>query len=140
MKHHMMKNIKIISRCSTLYLEERLKGSGLSGIQATYIPEIIWSPGINQDQLAQKLHVNKSNVARQLFMLEENDFIERRRCENDRRVMEVFPTEKAIAVEKKIREANSEWRRALFADMTEEERELLEEVLDRLARRAEALG
>ena len=119
MKHHMMKNIKIISRCSTLYLEERLKGSGLSGIQATYIPEIIWSPGINQDQLAQKLHVNKSNVARQLFMLEENDFIERRRCENDRRVMEVFPTEKAIAVEKKIREANSEWRRALFADMTE---------------------
>ena len=98
------------------------------------------SNGVAQDQLAQKLHVNKSNVARQLFMLEENDFIERRRCENDRRVMEVFPTEKAIAVEKKIREANSEWRRALFADMTEEERELLEEVLDRLARRAEALG
>ena len=140
MKQYMMKNIKIISRCLTLYLEDRLRDSGLSGIQATYIPEIIRAPGINQDQLARKLHVNKSNVARQLFMLEENGFILRRRSESDRRSMEVYPTQKALDIEQRIKDANAEWRNRLFADMTDEERELLEEVLERLARRAEAMG
>ncbi len=65
---------------------------GLSGWQAPYIPEICAAPGITQDQLALRLHVNRSNVTRQLAMLEENGFVLRRRSESDRRAVEVYPT------------------------------------------------
>ena len=72
MKQHLMRNINTISRCAALYRDAHLADCGLSGWQAPYIPEICAAPGITQDQLALRLHVNRSNVTRQLAMLEEN--------------------------------------------------------------------
>ena len=79
MKQHLMRNINTISRCAALYRDAHLADCGLSGWQAPYIPEICAAPGITQDQLALRLHVNRSNVTRQLAMLEENGFVLRRR-------------------------------------------------------------
>lgn len=95
MKQHLMRNINTISRCAALYRDAHLADCGLSGWQAPYIPEICAAPGITQDQLALRLHVNRSNVTRQLAMLEENGFVLRRRSESDRRAVEVYPTQKA---------------------------------------------
>ena len=66
MKQHLMRNINTISRCAALYRDAHLADCGLSGWQAPYIPEICAAPGITQDQLALRLHVNRSNVTRQL--------------------------------------------------------------------------
>ena len=82
MKQHLMRNINTISRCAALYRDAHLADCGLSGWQAPYIPEICAAPGITQDQLALRLHVNRSNVTRQLAMLEENGFVLRRRSES----------------------------------------------------------
>ncbi|MFQ7004467.1 MAG: MarR family transcriptional regulator [Ruthenibacterium lactatiformans] len=75
MKQHLMRNINTISRCAALYRDAHLADCGLSGWQAPYIPEICAAPGITQDQLALRLHVNRSNVTRQSAMLEENGFV-----------------------------------------------------------------
>ena len=140
MKHHLMGNINTISRCAALYREARLEGTGLTGWQAPYLPEICSTPGITQDQLALRLHVNRSNVTRQLTMLEENGYVLRRRSESDRRAGEVYPTEKAQQMLPVVREAFRSWREKLFRDLAAEERDQLEDLLEKLARRAEEIG
>ena len=137
MKQHLMRNINTISRCAALYRDAHLADCGLSGWQAPYIPEICAAPGITQDQLALRLHVNRSNVTRQLAMLEENGFVLRRRSESDRRAVEVYPTQKAEETLSAVRAVDRSWREKLFYDLTSEERDRLESLLERLARRAE---
>lgn len=137
MKQHLMRNINTISRCAALYRDAHLADCGLSGWQAPYIPEICAAPGITQDQLALRLHVNRSNVTRQLAMLEENGFVLRRRSESDRRAIEVYPTQKAEETLSAVRAVYRSWREKLFYDLTSEERDRLESLLERLARRAE---
>ena len=99
--------------------------------------KICAAPGITQDQLALRLHVNRSNVTRQLAMLEENGFVLRRRSESDRRAVEVYPTQKAEETLSAVRAVYRSWREKLFYDLTSEERDRLESLLERLARRAE---
>ena len=138
-KQHLMRNINTISRCAALYRDEHLRHIGISGWQAPYIPQVIRHPGMTQDELAARLHVNKSNVTRQLTTLEDNGFVLRKRSETDRRSVEVYPTDKAREVEPEIHRVYSEWREQLFSGMSEEERALLEDVLERLSRRAEEI-
>ncbi len=129
MKQHLMRNINTISRCAALYRDAHLADCGLSGWQAPYIPEICAAPGITQDQLALRLHVNRSNVTRQLAMLEENGFVLRRRSESDRRAVEVYPTQKAEETLSAVRAVYRSWREKLFYDLTSEERDRLESLL-----------
>ena len=139
MKEHLMHNINTISRCAVLYRDQRLKQWNLTGWQAPYLPLVCGQQGITQDQLALRLRVNPSNVTRQLALLEQNGFITRKRSENDRRTVEVYPTEKAQQVLEPVREVFRQWREELFCGLDASERELLEELMERLARRSEAI-
>lgn len=137
MKRHLMRSINTISRCAALYRDSHLAGCGLTGWQAPYLPEICSAPGITQDQLALRLHVNRSNVTRQLALLEQNGFVTRRRSESDRRAVEVYPTQKAQDSLPAVREVYRSWREQLFCGLSAAERDQLELLLERLARRAE---
>ena len=139
MKQHLMGNINTIARCAALYRDGRLESIGITGWQAPYLPQICASPGITQDQLASRLHVNRSNVTRQLAMLEEKGFVRRERSDSDRRAIEVYPTQRAHDVLPLIEQAFAQWREKLFSGLGAEERELLEDLLERLARRAEEI-
>ncbi len=139
MSRHFMKSINVVSRCAALYRDEELASLGLNGYQAPYVPEICAAPGITQDQLAQRLFVNRSSVTRQLALLEEAGFIQRRRSETDRRTIEVYPTEKMRTALPVVRDTMHRWRALLTDGFTPEELETLETLLDRLADRAATL-
>ena len=94
-------------------------------------------PGTTQDAIAREIYVNKSNVTRQLAALEQNGFVERRPCETDSRAMEVYPTEKALAVLPEVRAVLREWNECITADFTEEEKEQFKDLLARAAERAQ---
>lgn len=121
----LMKYINTISRCAILYRNDKLENEGLNGYQHTYILKICNNPGISQEQLTKMIYVNKSNVARQLALLEQNGFITRKPCEKDKRVMQVFPTQKAYDIFPRVKNFISEWNSYLAEDFTEEERDLL---------------
>ena len=140
MKQHLMGNINTIARCAALYRDRQLEALQITGWQAPYLPQICGAPGITQDQLAARLHVNRSNVTRQLAMLEEKGFVRRQRSTNDRRAIEVYATERGYAALPAVKQAYAKWRELLFSGLQPQERELLEELLERLARRAEEIG
>ena len=72
-----IRDITEIARCGAQYKADSLAVYGLKGCHASYLTEICANPGISQDQLAQKICINKSNVARQATILEEDGFITR---------------------------------------------------------------
>ena len=129
--------IMMISRCSNQFRSERLRDTGLCGQHCAYILRVCREPGTTQDAIAREICVNKSNVTRQLAALEQNGFVERRPCEADSRAMEVYPTEKALAVLPEVRAVLREWHDCITADFTEEEKTQFLDLLARAADRAE---
>lgn len=129
-----LKNIHMVSRAATQFLEERMqeRGQGVKGCHTKYLFAVCNNPGISQDKLAKTVFVNKSNVARQLAALEEGGYIERRECESDARSLLVYPTKKAAELLPVMREANAEWREAITYGFSEEEKAQLLILTERL--------
>lgn len=127
-----------IARCGTQYRADHLAPMGLKSCHASYLAEICKHPGISQDQLAKRICINKSNIARQVVSLAEDGFVERRSCEADKRVMRLYPTQKTLDLLPRIQEILSGWSGYLTQDLNEEEKEMLDRLLSKMKARAAA--
>lgn len=136
----LMRSINRTHRCYTRYHGEKLKADGISGHQQIYIFQICRHPGITQDQLARRIAVNKSNVTRQCAALEQNGFITRSPSPDDKRSLQVFPTEKALELYPKVLELMRLWNRLLLEDFEPQEQELLLDMMSRVQRKAMLLA
>ena len=127
-----IRDITEIARCGAQYRTETLAPMGLKACHASYLLEICNHPGISQDKLAARICINKSNVARQTAALEEDGFITRTPSTQDKRIMQLYPTQKTQDLLPEIRIILNQWEACLTADVSEEEREILERVLERM--------
>jgi len=118
-----------ITRCARAFRSERMAKHGLKGFHTVYLSRICNNPGISQDQLAKNILVDKSTVTRQVAVLEESGFITRTPSARDKRVMQLYPTEKALALLPEIRKTVNEWDAIASGGLTEEELETLTELL-----------
>ena len=133
-----IRDITEIARCGAQYRTEALAPLGLKACHASYLLEICAHPGISQDQLAARICVNKSNVARQAAILEEDGFITRSPSPCDKRIMQMYPTDKTLALLPEISPILHRWEDYLTADVSEEEKAVLARVLDRMKNKAAA--
>lgn len=131
-----IRNITEIARCGAQYRTEALAPMGLKACHASYLTEICANPGISQDKLAARICINKSNVARQAAILEEDGFVIRTPSPQDKRIMQLYPTEKTLALLPDISPILQQWEACLTSDVSDEERAVLERVLERMKDRA----
>ena len=131
-------DITEIARCGAQYRTDRLAPMGLKSCHASYLTEICDCPGISQERLAGKICINKSNVARQAAILEEEGFIVRKPSPADKRVLQLYPTEKTMAIMEEIRGIVKCWEDCISHDLTDDEMELLSNLLARMKTRAAA--
>ena len=82
------------------------------------------------------LDTARSNVARQVAVLEENGFLTRTPSATDRRIMQLFPTEKTLELLPKITPILGCWEACLTSDISDEEKAVLERVLARMKEKA----
>lgn len=136
--HAFMRQISVTYRCAMLYREKELADTGLAGCQTPYLVALYRMPGISQEELSRYLNVNKSSVARQLANLEEKGYVRRKPSPDDRRVLLVYPSEKALALHDHLFDVLFGWSDYLTADFTEEEKKQLLSMMCRVADRAEA--
>ena len=132
----LMHNLTDIARCAAQFRSEELAPLGLKACHASYIAAVCQTPGITQDQMARTLFINKSNVARQLAILEEGGFVERRPCPEDKRAMQVYPTEQARECLPKLVEIFRQWENFVAQDLSEEERQQLISMLVKMKARS----
>lgn len=127
---------RIIHRCQRLYISDQLKDLPTAARYYSLILAIWNNPGFSQDQLARHLRLNKSSIARAVAQLEEQQFVERKVCETDQRIIRVYPASKMEAIIPRIRQAAKEWNTLVTADLSAEELEQFHWVLDRIKQRA----
>lgn len=120
-----IRSINHIARLATLYREQELKKYGLGAMHHTYLLNICRNPGISQEALAKLIFVNKSNVARQLAILEEKGFVIRQTSPNDRRQLSVYPTERTLALIPTIQEMLQSWNAQVMTDFSDAEQKQL---------------
>lgn len=116
------KDIAAVGRYLRRQRNQYMEPFGLKSIHARYLIEVCDNPGISQDGLTQLLGFDKSNVARQAALLEENGFL-RRSPGEDKRVLQLYPTEKTLEMLPKLCEAMDSWERRLLQELTREERQ-----------------
>lgn len=133
-----IRDITEIARCGSQYRADRLAPMGLKACHASYLTEICDCPGISQEKLAGRICINKSNVARQAAVLEEEGFITRTPSPADKRVLQLYPTEKALSIMDEIRGVLVCWEDCIGHDLSEEEKELLSGLLAKMKVRAAA--
>lgn len=133
---YIVKTMNEIVRCGMQYRNEQLAPFGLKSSHASYLLEICRSPGISQDTLAKRICFNKSNIARQIAVLEEGGFVRRKPGAEDKRVMELYPTEKTLELMPQIRQVLRSWRSYLMEGLSEEEIAVLDKALTSMRSRA----
>ena len=131
-----IRDITEIARCGAQYKVDTLSPMGLKGCHASYLSEICANPGISQDKLSQRICINKSNVARQAAILEEDGFIIRQPSASDKRVMELYPTEKTLELMPRITQIVDCWEQCMTQDLTEEEVQTVTANLERMKAKA----
>ena len=132
----LMHHITDIARCAALFRQEELTPLGLKSCHSSYLAVICTSPGITQDQLARRIFINKSNVARQLAILEEDGYVERRPSPDDKRAIQVFPTQKAHDAMPEIIRIFRVWESFVAQDLSEEECKSLAAMLEKMKSRS----
>ena len=125
-----------IARCGAQYRADQLSPLGLKGCHASYLTEICAQPGISQDQLAKRICINKSNVARQAATLEEEGFLIRTPSPTDKRIMELHPTQKTLDLLPDISCVLKRWEGCITGDLTPEELDQLATLLDKMKSRS----
>lgn len=131
-------DLEVIHRLTADYYTKIAIKYGLKFFHIRYLMEICEEPGRQQDSFVRRGNLNKSSVARHLAFLEENGFIYRKAGENDRRILLIFPTEKAVGALPELEQALANWERALTADLSEQENHTLEHILFKIQQSAEA--
>lgn len=132
-----VKMINRIARLSAFYREKEFKKLGLGEMHHAYILSICSEPGISQEELACKLFINKSNVARQLAQLEQKGFIIRKNDQQDARRLRIYPTDKSLAIEEEIRSILGAWNQTLLAELPVEQQEAVLSGLQHMMEKAE---
>lgn len=132
-----VKMVNRISRLSALYREKEFKKLGLGEMHHAYILSVCAEPGISQEELACRIFINKSNVARQLAQLEQKGFIIRQSDQKDARRLRIFPTDKSLALETEIRSILANWNQTLLAEIPAEQQEAALSGLQTIMEKAE---
>ncbi len=135
-----LKSISRTARCFGYYRSHRLDTRDIMGHQHGYIIKVCRHPGCLQEELAEELLVDKSNVARQLNQLELAGYVTREVDTEDRRCRRVYPTQKALDYLPRAIAVRTQWRDALLEEFTEAERETLAALMERVLHRAEKLA
>ena len=125
------RSLNVIGRCGALFRAKRLEGTGVDASNYFYLIYICRHPGVSQESLSRALYVNKSSVTRHLSRLEGAGLLTRTPSDEDRRVLLVNPTERALAMLPVLREIGKDWLRALTDGFTEEETARFEALLCR---------
>ena len=126
------RDISAIDRYLRGHRREYMEPLGLKGIHARLFMMICGSPGSSQDQLAKRMGFDKSTIARQLELLEQMGYVNRKASEKDKRVLCVYPSEKMLEFLPNLEDAMQRWENALLQDLTPEELTQLDSILAKI--------
>lgn len=130
--HEFMSRFSIIHRQSSMYLDRQLKAHNITGSQYTHILVICENPGISQEEISDRLKIDKGPVARTVKQFEEAGYVTRLVSSEDKRQYQIYPTEKAKTIYDNIHGLAMASESRLTTGFTDIERDVLKDLLDKI--------
>ncbi|HRX57403.1 MAG TPA: MarR family transcriptional regulator [Eubacteriales bacterium] len=130
--HEFMSRFAIIHRQASVYLDRQLKNHHITGSQYTHILVICENPGISQEEISEKLKIDKGPVARTVKQFEQDGLVRRLISAEDKRQYQIYPTAAGKALYDSIRGVAVASENRLTRGFSDVERELLKKLLDQV--------
>lgn len=125
------KYFEIISKHSHVYLDSKLERFGLNHCYRIYIKKICEKPGISRDVIKNFTHVHPSNTTRAIDYLASEGYISKVTNQDDKRICNLYPTEKLKEVYEVLVNSENEWIKKITASLKEEEKVIFFNLLNK---------
>ena len=125
--------ISVLYRYEQCYMENELKPYGLGSGQFIFLLVLLHQDGISQEALAGILRIDKGTTARAIQKLERAGYVVKQTNTQDKRANLVYVTEKARQFHPTLQGILAKWTDLLSAGMTQAEKELILELLQKMA-------
>jgi len=110
-------------------VQKRLQPYGVTNVQYVVL-EALWNrEGLTAVELGQLLTIDKATLSGILDRMADADLLIKRHDTQDKRMLRLYPTEKAHNMKDKLIEQRKQANEELLADFTQEERILLRRLL-----------
>lgn len=111
---------------------QRIKQFDISPEQWSLVFRTVESKGLTQKELSDSTYKDQANITRSIDRLEKKSLLKRVPNHNDRRIINIFPTEDAINLVNTIVPISSEFNSFLTKDFSEEEKQQLIKLLNKV--------
>lgn len=129
---HIGKYISELHRASGMYFSKKFNKFGIGSGQYIFLLNLYRSSGITQEELTEKVRLDKATTARAIKKLEDEGYVNRVKKENDKRAYRLELTEKAENIKEEVYSIMNEWEDKVRSCLTLEETEELINLLSKL--------
>ncbi len=125
-----------LTRLNRVFVNEKLKESGLSSGLYPFIIELAEKDGISLHELSSAVCVDSSYTTRALDKLIKLKYVEKKTNQADLRSLEIYLTDKGKKVSEKIKAILAEWADIVTSTLTTEEVESYRMIIDKVHAKA----
>lgn len=111
---------------------QRIKQYGISPEQWSLIFRVVEKSGLTQKELSDSTYKDQANITRSIDRLEEKAFLKRVPNDADRRIINLYPTQKAHDLISAIAPLSMQFNQELTAGLNTQERAMLLELLKKV--------
>lgn len=129
---YISKYIGIIHRSACTYFSKEFSKFGIGAGQYLFLLNLYENENITQEELTEKLKLDKATTARAIKKLEEEGYVKRIKRESDKRAYSLMLTKKAKDIQEEVHHIMNEWENIVKDCFTDEEAEELMHLLDKL--------
>ena len=128
--------ISILYRYRQNYLSKRLEPFNIGSGQYFFLLVLSKNNGISQEGLSEYLKIDKATTAKAIKKLAEEGYVTRAVDNADKRAYQVYLTQKGWELLPFIEKCINDWERLVTVGFVENERQLLERLLEKMAQNA----
>ena len=136
--HQFLREVGAVARCVQSLSDVNFKKLALQRGQFVFLTRICESPGLHLLELSHLLKVDKATATKAVQKLEAEGYVRKEQNQTDKRMVHLFPTERAQEVYPELIAEENRYLARCFAGMTKEEQARAETLLRRIRENIEA--
>lgn len=127
------KYINVLHKSMSYYINKRLDDYNINKDQIEILHHLYNNEGLSQNELGKNLMVDKITITKRLKGLVKEGYVEKRISKKDRRIKELYITEKGYMVKKTLRDILNETTDILLGDIPESKEKIIKEILAKMS-------
>ena len=138
LNHQFLREVGAVARCVQSLSDVNFKKLALQRGQFVFLTRICESPGLHLLELSHLLKVDKATATKAVQKLEAEGYVRKEQNQTDKRMVHLFPTERAQEVYPELIAEENRYLARCFAGMTKDEQARAETLLRRIRENIEA--